>query len=71
MATRCAPTAHGNTADPVAPDQPLTKGHSVKDKKTDGAALLLTEVFNRAAKQQKAKTERDEFRRQLRTEETD
>jgi hypothetical protein len=45
----------------------------MQDKKTDGAALLLTEVFNRAAKQQKAKTERerDEFRRQLRVQETD
>jgi hypothetical protein len=45
----------------------------MQDETTDGAALLLTEVFNRAAKQQKAKTERerDEFRRRIRTEETD
>jgi hypothetical protein len=45
----------------------------VKDTTKDSSALLLTDLFNRAAKQQKAKTERerDEFRRQLRTEETD
>ncbi len=46
----------------------------MKDKKTaDGAALLLTDLFTRAAKQEEAKAEREreEFRRRLGIEETD
>jgi hypothetical protein len=45
----------------------------VKDTTKDSSALLLTEVFSRAFKQQKAEAERerDEFRRRLRVQETD
>jgi hypothetical protein len=45
----------------------------VKDTTKDGAALLLGELFRRGIKQgrEEAERERDEFRRQLRTEETD
>lgn len=45
----------------------------MKDTTKDGAAGLLTELFSRAAQQQKAEAERerDEFRRRLRTEEND